>query len=141
MTPQRDGAYTYYIYYIMPIGSCPYIYYIMPIGSCPGRATGRTCSCPARKARAWYAFFPPSHFRHFAYFCAADFTDKRGLVLASVRRALPYAECHKAVSLETRMGEKYFASTGMSALALSIAHYPLSIETPPCHATDLLHTF
>ena len=108
-----------------------YLLFIMPIGSCPGRATGCTCSCLARKARAGYAFFPPSHFRHFAYFCAADFTDKRGWVLASVRRALPYAECHKAVGLGTRMGERYFASTCMSALALPIVHYPLSIEIPP----------
>ena len=53
-----------------------YLLFIMPIGSCPGRATGCTCSCLARKARAGYAFFPPSHFRHFVYFCAADFTDK-----------------------------------------------------------------
>ena len=104
-----------------------YLLFIMPIGSCPGRATGCTCSCLARKARAGYAFFPPSHFRHFAYFCAADFTDKRGWVLASVRRALPYAECHKAVGLGTRMGERYFASTGMSALALSIFNFQFSI--------------
>ena len=87
MTPQRDGAYTYYLF-------------IMPIGSCPGRATGCTCSCPARKARAGYAFFPPSHFRHFAYFCAADFTDKRGWFLPLFAGRCPTLNATRPLALK-----------------------------------------
>ena len=40
-----------------------------------------------------------SVFSIFSYFCPADGADKRRRVLASIRRALPYAECHKAVGL------------------------------------------
>ena len=51
------------------------------------------------------------------------------LPLAFVRRALPYAERPKAVGLEwTQKGERFFAPTCMSDHALSIVHYPLSIE-------------